>query len=383
MADPITREQVERLLAAARAYIAGGAPFANDPLSKTLDAARDAVVEHEPNYVRAAWEVGDVAPVIAALTRWRDELAAAEPVRRVARWDAERGAYVALDDHGAVCMVASDRETAIGWGYDVIEPESLLERARARVSLSPHAEMTAPAPAEDSPERLRERRVALGLSRRSMADLVPHTSICMDNVPEYATHWHPEDIRRCEEVPDAPAIYAQHRARYAAALSAEEALRAAKAHSEAVFGTAKEPERPAPRFKVGDWVRVKESAVVYQVGEVADVFGAGRLFYRSVGWLDGSDPTNSWQAEALEPASPPAPEVVDVPQPETWHARLVRLALALEAATRAHEDAKEAFGLAQREVTDAAEDRMRAIGEFDEATRCSSILAAAQQGGAS
>ena len=154
MTDPITREQVERAIDQAVTD-----HFVIMPMHFGGDAWRDAV----PDHVRSGYDVSFDA-LVRALTRWRDELAAAEPVR--------------------------------------------------------------PAPAEDSPERLRERREALGLSWRDMANLVLHRSICMDNVPEYANCWHPEDVRRCEDVPDAPAIYAQHRARYAAALSAEESRRA-------------------------------------------------------------------------------------------------------------------------------------------------------------
>ena len=208
----------------------------------------------------------------AALTRWRDELAAAEPVRRVARWDAARGAYVALDAHGAVCMITPDRETAIGWGYGV-------------------------APAEDSPERLRERRERLGWTTA------------------YAGHWVPwfdhTDVERAECGRGVPAFVA----RYAAALSAEEARRAAVGAWAAGGGVLHyspptEPERPAPRFKVGDWVRVIALGAAHRghTYQIAEIYGS---WHRKVrGDLDCS-----YMARNLEPASPPAPEVVDVPQP--------------------------------------------------------------------
>jgi len=279
---PITREQVERALAKPR----------NIDYRKLPRGWR----ELAPDYVIAAEaaEVWDAEH--AALTRWRDELAAAEREQRdwldhVQRLDE---AACALRAAEPVRRVARCPEPVRDWKSD-----------RAIAAIWPIQ------PAEDSPERLRERREALVLSRRSMADLVPHTSICMDNVPEYATHWHPEDIRRCEEVPDAPAVYAQHRTRYAAALSAEEARRAAVGAWAAGGGVLHyspptEPERPAPRFKVGDWV--------------VDYRGTRGQIERAA-W---SETQRQWRYVAgpidypeahLEPASPPAPEVVDVPQP--------------------------------------------------------------------
>lgn len=130
---PITREQVERAIAKPR-----NIDYRELPLGWR---------ELAPDYVIAAEAADDWDAEHAALTRWRDELAAAERSHgKVARWDAARGAYVALDDHGTVCMITPDRETAIGWGYGV-------------------------APAEDSPERLRERRDALGRRIMSALDL--------------------------------------------------------------------------------------------------------------------------------------------------------------------------------------------------------------------
>lgn len=115
--------------------------------------------------------------------------------------------------------------------------------------------------ANSSPERLRERREALGLSRRDMANLVLHRSICMNNVPEYANCWHPEDVRRCEEVPDAPAIYAQHRARYAAALSAAEAERAAPALDPLAYADSPAWDEPPVRKPAPEVVDVPQPIV--------------------------------------------------------------------------------------------------------------------------
>lgn len=65
-----------------------------------------------------------------------------------------------------------------------------------------------------------------------------------------------------------------------------------------------EPTRPEPRFKVGDWVRVQHHGTVYQIGEVADPFGLGTLYFRE---KPGPDCTGqSWAAVALNPALDPA-----------------------------------------------------------------------------
>ena len=75
------------------------------------------------------------------------------------------------------------------------------------------------------------------------------------------------------------------------------------------------PERPAPRFKVGEWVRV---ARVADGGDTKCIGVEFRIL--SVFVSDGRDiyvspKHGTWEAGHLEPASPPAPEVVDVPQP--------------------------------------------------------------------
>ena len=207
MTDPITREQVERAIDQA---VTGH--FVIMPMHFGGDAWRDAI----PDHVRSGYDVSFDA-LVRALTRWRDELAAAEPARPEPAEDSpERLPATCGDckhyDGDRLCNAAAPKRTFTWGGY--VPPDYCPLRVLKN--------------ANSSPERLRERREALGLSRRDMANLVLHRSICMNNVPEYANCWHPEDVRRCEEVPDAPAIYAQHRARYAAALSAAEAERAAK-----------------------------------------------------------------------------------------------------------------------------------------------------------
>lgn len=303
---PITREQVERAIDAAYDCNAQG-----------VNAALGAFwYEREdiPADVRDGWRQVGYLGLRIALTRWRDELAAAEPVRRVARWDGESHWELspAHTLSNMTVVTACDRAQAIAWGYTIEggpEPVRDWKSDRAIAAIWPIQ------PAEDSPERLRERREALVLSRRSMADLVPHTSICMDNVPEYATHWHPEDIRRCEEVPDAPAVYAQHRARYAAALSAEEARLAAEGADRVIAAIG----RPAPRFKVGDRV-TSGLGGPWKIGRVE----WGRLVPEADcdEWVYHHASGNVSACESVlalawtpTPASPPAPEVVDVPQP--------------------------------------------------------------------
>lgn len=361
MADPITREQVERLLADMHED--------HGMWHVIADALGEDWLSAVPMDVRLAWQRGEWGACIAALTRWRDELAAAEPVRRVARWDAALGHYVLTPPITSDYRATTDPYAAIAWGYEI-------EGGPAS------------APAEDSPERLRERREALGWSLEEAAE---------------KARWHIDDIHALEGVcPVRTGVCGRcplARVDYAAALSAEEERLAAKAspgltgipcgvrNAEperpaprlkvgdldpvlretarrtiallpdlsarplsgfgfnqlpgvdewrsgkltsaewadqlgALLGApasppapevapAPLPERPAPRFKVGDWVRVVSNGAVYQVGEVAIPFG-GAYYFRETGGAE-----NSWAAPALEPASPHAPEVVDVPQPIT------------------------------------------------------------------
>ena len=304
MADPITREQVERAIAKPR----------NIDYRELPPGWR----EWAPDYVLAAEAADDWDVEHAALTRWRDELAAAEPVRRVARWSEADGLYRLDPPHeyqigdGDCRAYLVSRVQAIAWGYEIEgSPEPVFtgrptpghafvpgsaEHGHERQCASPEPDGMRQCgypeaahepiqPAEDSPERLRERREALGWHRARTADGLPLL-------------WH--DIERLET--GRTDDDATDRAIYAAALSAEEARQAALAKAE--------PERPAPRFKVGDWVWVAQPhspyyGHVYQVAEIRD------------GWhrkTVGSSQCSHW-VDALEPAAPPAPEVVDVPQP--------------------------------------------------------------------
>lgn len=277
MTDPITREQVERLLADT---LAGGNAFSSFYRSPQRELA--------PAYVLGAWEEdGGLRDVMEpALARWRDELAAAEPVRRVARWDARainKECPFALEpplrkQNGQVDAFWASRAQAIAWGYEI---------------------EGGPEPVDDTaPERLRERRDALGPSPADAAVLI-------------VDPWTASDVEHCERVDCTP----ESVARYADALSAEEARRAAVGAWAASGGVLHyspptEPERPAPRFKVGDWVRVNDLGAAHHghTYQIAEIYGS---WHRKVrGDLDCS-----YMARNLEPASPPAPEVVDVPQP--------------------------------------------------------------------
>ena len=281
---PITREQVERAIAKPR-----NIDYRELPLWWR---------EWAPDYVIAAEaaEVWDAEH--AALTRWRDELVAAEPVRRVARWDADADHYVLTPPYThtyAYVGITTKRETAIAWGYEIEggpEPVRDWKSDRAIAAIWP-----TPKPAEDSPERLRERREALGWTTA------------------YAGHWvawfDHTDVERAECGRGVPAFVA----RYAAALSAEEARLAAEGADRVIAAIG----RPAPRFKVGDRV-TSGMGGPWKIGRVE----WGRLVPEADcdEWVYHHASGNVSACESVlalawtpTPASPPAPEVVDVPQP--------------------------------------------------------------------
>jgi len=290
---PITREQVERAIAGCQ--------------RESLQAVADALggswwVKHAPQDVRDAWHgdgsgwgTAQAERLEAALTRWRDELAAAETPRKVARWD---GMAYALDPHhviGEAHIVRETREEAIAWGYEIEggpEPVRDWKSDRAIAAIWP-----TPKPAEDSPERLRERREALGWTTA------------------YAGHWvawfDHTDVERAECGRGVPAFVA----RYAAALSAEEARLAAEGADRVIAAIG----RPAPRFKVGDRV-TSGLGGPWKIGRVE----WGRLVPEADcdEWVYHHASGNVSACESVlalawtpTPASPPAPEVVDVPQP--------------------------------------------------------------------
>ena len=302
---PITREQVERAIDAAYDCNAQG-----------VNAALGAFwYEREdiPADVRDGWRQVGYLGLRIALTRWRDELAAAEPVRRVARWDADLEAYTLTpthDDGALMTHAVEDAAKARAWGYEIEggpEPVRDWKSDRAIAAIWP-----TPKPAEDSPERLRERREALGWTTA------------------YAGHWvawfDHTDVERAECGRGVPAFVA----RYAAALSAEEARRAEEERLACAYresdGTLvwddsplPEPERPAPRFKVGDRV-TSGLGGPWKIGRVE----WGRLVPEADcdEWVYHHASGNVSACESVlalawtpTPASPPAPEVVDVPQP--------------------------------------------------------------------
>lgn len=118
MADPITREQVERLRAAVRAYIDGGEPVSEHALCTAFDEAREPISGNEPDYVIDAWHESGFEPFHAALTRWRDSL----PVGKVARWDTDLEAYALTpihDDGALMTHAVEDAAKARAWGYTI------------------------------------------------------------------------------------------------------------------------------------------------------------------------------------------------------------------------------------------------------------------------
>lgn len=160
-----------------------------------------------------------------------------------------------------------------------------------------------PDPIDDSsPERLRERREALGLSMAEAATIVRTTAPGFHPVvstPLGFGEWDETSIHYCESPRALLTVRQLDLDRYAAALSAEEARRAKMA--------AERDAHAVPRL---DW---------------------------------------------LEPASPPAHEVVDVP-PEPWHARLVRLAQVAQDTSKACAETEAAF-----KVADAERERTRLV----------------------
>ncbi len=174
-----------------------------------------------------------------------------------------------------------------------------------------------PDPIDDTaPERLRERREALGLSDQWARDVLgpairdvglSNATKCLGSKDDRLLVAEGGQLQP-DKLPYSSAQVAALRQVYAAALSAAEAERAAKPDHLAYADSpvwddgplpTPTPERPAPRFKVGDWVRV-----------VTDPNSAGRInpirvtCVTSAGYImaDGA----SWAAEHLTPALDPA-----------------------------------------------------------------------------
>jgi len=253
--------------------------------------------------------------------RWRDELAAAEPVRRVARWDAERASgicayvctppyeFVGSPGHQHPIIPSQQRHLLEAAGYEIEggpEPVRDWKSDRAIAAIWPTQ------PAEDSPERLRERREALGWTVEDAAKVVSETQSRLIGV---CIPWQAADVSLCEGKSFAGPAYAQCRAHYAAAMSAEEARLAAEGADRVIAAIG----RPAPRFKVGDRV-TSGLGGPWKIGRVE----WGRLVPEADcdEWVYHHASGNVSACESVlalawtpTPASPPAPEVVDVPQP--------------------------------------------------------------------
>ena len=224
---PITREQVERAIDAAY--------DCNAPAVYAALGAFWYEREDIPADVRDGWRQVGYLGLRIALTRWHAELAAAEPARRVARWDAELEAYALTpihDDGHHMTHAVEDAAKARDWGYEI----------------------------EGGPEPVRDWK-----SDRAIAAIWP---IDIGYVPT-------------------------DRERY--------------------------PERPAPRFKVGDRV-TSGLGGPWKIGRVE----WGRLVPEADcdEWVYHHASGNVSACESVlalawtpTPASPPAPEVVDVPQP--------------------------------------------------------------------
>lgn len=170
---PITREQVERAIDAAYDCNAQG-----------VNAALGAFwYEREdiPADVRDGWRQVGYLGLRIALTRWHAELAAAEPARRVARWDAELEAYALTpihDDGALMTHAVEDAAKARDWGYEIEggpEPVRDWKSDRAIAAIWP-----TPKPAEDSPERLRERREVVD---------VPQPRVLVKRCDEVEAEW--------------------------------------------------------------------------------------------------------------------------------------------------------------------------------------------------
>lgn len=115
-----------------------------------------------------------------------------------------------------------------------------------------------PKPAEDSPERLRERREALGKDDAWIEHIL--SALDVGAGPDFGYG------RERRIAAEGVSSYTEKstvtmRAAYAAALSAEEERRGAQLLADEEARAAAfhaKPERPAPRFKVGDCPRFKK-----------------------------------------------------------------------------------------------------------------------------
>lgn len=374
----ITREQIDKAIKAAMI----GHVYLSDFLGPGINWRL-----HAPDYVCRLWISPPRPPQeehIAALTRWRDSL----PVSKVARWDAEHLDYELSppmeweEDWGTRKQYKThSRNDARAWGYTIEggpaedSPEEFAGLVSADVMKRAEANMVAwhAAPdsarqeaaqfhpdaidpvAEDSPERLKARREALGLSLTQAANLPglePFTAFDLQmweavtkpscTARAYAAalsaeerwraviagrrigksintaaqfgeephDWGDETPEPAPEVVDVP----QPDPEIAAIATCLEALLALdpvtrkramwylserlRAEAEREQRPAPAPERPEPRYKVGDWVRApaRPRVGVFQIIGVHPRYP--RVFY--------GGPAYWWHEDALTPALDPA-----------------------------------------------------------------------------
>lgn len=207
----ITREQVERAIDAMKRK-RGMWHVMADALGN--DWATTNGLMRVPPDVHLAWRHGDWFGTVDALERWLSTF----PPAKVARWVPEAGRYTLTPpsehmgpghDIRSVSHVSSCAQ-AIAWGYTIEGGPEPVHECTGPDCCSV-VDMSLVKPAEDSPERLKARREALGMNQAAAAyDL------------GLAMLWH--DLDRLETTrTDDDAI---DRARYAAALTAEEQRRA-------------------------------------------------------------------------------------------------------------------------------------------------------------
>ena len=162
-------------------------------------------------------------------------------------------------------------------------------------------------------------------------------------------------------------------------------------HAELV---AAETQRKAPDDTAPERLRERREALGLSREDVA--VSSGIPLWYGIGLVEeytGQDDVRARYAAALTAeerrraqGAKPAPEVVDVPQPEPWHARLVRLAQEAQDASRACADAEAAFTKADAERETARKARAAAREAchvkrqaLTAATTAAAIVEAAQQ----
>ena len=181
---PITREQVERAIDAAY--------DCNAPAVYAALGAFWYEREDIPADVRDGWRQVGYLGLRIALTRWHAELAAAEPARRVARWDAELEAYALTpihDDGHHMTHAVEDAAKARDWGYEIEggpEPVRDWKSDRAIAAIWPIDIGYVPTDRERYPERPAP-RFKVG-DRPEVVD-VPQPRIVVKRCDEVEAEW--------------------------------------------------------------------------------------------------------------------------------------------------------------------------------------------------